>query len=136
MTQPIGFAGQLYPEQMQEVAARGFRTVINNRPDFEEGPQQPTAAQMQAAAEAQGLQYVHQPVVSGAITEDDVRRFAELLNTLPKPCFFRLPQADADRLPVAQTTMIGRSLNFSSSETRLSSWPRVMCRAPRSANKC
>lgn len=85
MTQSIGFAGQLYPDQMQEVAERGFKTVINNRPDFEEGPQQPTAAQMQAAAEAQGLQYVHQPVVSGAITEDDVRRFAELLNTLPKP---------------------------------------------------
>lgn len=85
MTQPIGFAGQLYPEQIAEVAARGFKTVINNRPDYEEGPQQPTAAQMQAAAEAQGLTYVHQPVISGQITEENVRTFADYINSLPKP---------------------------------------------------
>ena len=72
MTQEIGFAGQLTPEQMQEVAARGFKSVINNRPDFEEGPQQPTAAQVQAAAEALGLTYVHQPVISGQITQQNV----------------------------------------------------------------
>lgn len=85
MTQQIGFAGQLTPEHMKEVAARGFKSVINNRPDFEEGPQQPTAASVAAAAEAEGLQYVHQPVISGQITEDDVRAFADHVNRLPKP---------------------------------------------------
>ena len=85
MTQEIGFAGQLYPEQMQEVAARGFKSVINNRPDFEEGPQQPTAAQVQAAAETLGLTYVHQPVISGQITQGDVEAFAAHINSLPKP---------------------------------------------------
>ncbi len=85
MTQEIGFAGQLTPEQMQEVAARGFKSVINNRPDFEEGPQQPTAAQVQAAAEALGLVYVHQPVISGQITQDNVEQFAAHINSLPKP---------------------------------------------------
>ena len=85
MTQEISFAGQLYPEQMQQVAERGFKSVINNRPDFEEGPQQPTAVQMQAAAEALGLSYVFQPVVSGAISQEDVETFAKHVNTLPKP---------------------------------------------------
>lgn len=85
MTQQIGFAGQLYPEQMQEVASRGFKSVINNRPDYEEGAQQPTAAQVQAAAQAQGLSYVHQPVISGQITQENVEQFAKYINELPKP---------------------------------------------------
>lgn len=85
MTQQIGFAGQLYPEQLQEVLARGFKSLINNRPDYEEGAQQPTAAQLQQAAQAQGLNYVHQPVVSGAITQQDVEKFAQYINELPKP---------------------------------------------------
>mgnify|MGYP000845424464 CR=1 FL=1 len=85
MTQEIGFAGQLTPEQMQEVAARGFKSVIDNRPDFEEGPQQPTAAQVHAAAETLGLTYVHQPVISGQITQSDVEAFAAHINSLPKP---------------------------------------------------
>ena len=85
MTQQIGFAGQLYPEQMKEVAERGFKSVINNRPDYEEGAHQPTAAQIQAATQAQGLTYVFQPVVSGAITQSDVEQFAQYLNELPNP---------------------------------------------------
>ncbi|MCB1674368.1 MAG: TIGR01244 family phosphatase, partial [Pseudomonadales bacterium] len=44
MTQQIGFAGQLQPQQLKEVAERGFKSVINNRPDYEEGAHQPTAA--------------------------------------------------------------------------------------------
>lgn len=85
MTADIGFAGQLYPEHIDEVVARGFKSIIANRPDFEEGPQQPTAASLQALANAQGLQFVHQPVISGQISEDDVRTFANHINSLPKP---------------------------------------------------
>ena len=67
MTQHIGFAGQLQPAQLKEVAERGFKSVINNRPDFEEGAQQPTSAQVQAAALEQGLSYVFQPVILSLI---------------------------------------------------------------------
>ena len=45
---PVGpdvcVAPQLTPEAMAEAARAGFRSVINNRPDFEHGPQQPTNA--------------------------------------------------------------------------------------------
>ncbi len=85
MTDSVQFAGQLYPEQMAEAAEKGFKSVINNRPDLEGGPVQPTSAEIQAAAEAAGLTYVAQPVISGQITEHDVRTFAEHLNHLPKP---------------------------------------------------
>ena len=85
MTQQIGFAGQLQPQQLKEVAERGFKSVINNRPDYEEGAHQPTAAAIQTAAQEQGLNYVHQPVVSGQITQQDVEAFAKYINELPKP---------------------------------------------------
>lgn len=85
MTDSVQFMGQLYPEQMAEAASKGFKSVINNRPDMEGGAVQPTSAEMQAAAETAGLAYVAQPVIAGQLTEQDVRTFAEHLNGLPKP---------------------------------------------------
>lgn len=78
-------APQLGPEDMADVAAAGFKSVIINRPDFEGGPDQPTAAQVSAAAEAVGLKVEYQPVVGSAMTMGDVARFAELLQELPAP---------------------------------------------------
>lgn len=78
-------APQLMPEDMAEVAAAGYKSVIINRPDYEGGADQPTAADVTRAAAALGLKVEYQPVVSGAMTMDDVTRFAELLRTLPGP---------------------------------------------------
>ena len=58
-------APQLAPAAMAEAAAAGFRSVVNNRPDFEHGPDQPTSAEIEAAAKAAGLDYVHIPVRGG-----------------------------------------------------------------------
>ncbi len=78
-------APQLQPGDMAAVAAAGFKSVIINRPDFEAGASQPTAEQVSAAARAAGLEVEYQPVVSGAMTAQDVERFSELLAQLPKP---------------------------------------------------
>lgn len=78
-------APQLEPSAMAWAAQAGFRSVINNRPDFEGGPEQPTSATMQAAALAAGLQYAHLPVEPGVQTPEEIARFAELLSELPKP---------------------------------------------------
>jgi uncharacterized protein (TIGR01244 family) len=78
-------APQLTPEAMAEVAALGFRSVVNNRPDFEHGPNQPSSAQIQAAAEAAGLQYRHLPVDGGYQTPEEIAAFAQLLQDLPRP---------------------------------------------------
>jgi uncharacterized protein (TIGR01244 family) len=68
-TDKFSTAPQLGPEAMAEVAALGFRTVINNRPDGEAGPSQASSDDIARAAKAAGLTYVHLPVISGQITE-------------------------------------------------------------------
>jgi uncharacterized protein (TIGR01244 family) len=81
----VSVAPQLGPEAMAEAAAAGFRSVINNRPDFEGGPGQPTSASIAAAARAAGLEYAWLPVAPNLQSADEIARFAELLATLPKP---------------------------------------------------
>ena len=78
-------APQLTPEAMAEAAAMGFKSVVNNRPDFEHGADQPTSAQVEAAAKAAGLQYRHLPVDGGYQSPEEIAAFAELLKELPRP---------------------------------------------------
>ena len=70
---------------MAWAAQAGFKSVINNRPDFEAGPGQPTSAQIEAAAVAAGLRYEFLPVAPAVQTPDEIARFAQLLADLPKP---------------------------------------------------
>jgi uncharacterized protein (TIGR01244 family) len=78
-------APQLTPEAMAEAAAMGFKSVVNNRPDFEHGPDQPTSAQIEAAARAAGLEYRHLPVDGGYQSPEEIAAFARLLAELPRP---------------------------------------------------
>lgn len=78
-------APQLDPEAMAWAAQAGFRSVINNRPDFEGGPDQPTSAVIEAAAKQAGLRYAFLPVQPAVQTPDEIARFAQLLADLPKP---------------------------------------------------
>ena len=78
-------AAQLDTAAMAWAAQAGFKSVINNRPDFEGGPDQPTSAAMQTAALAAGLQYAFLPVAPSVQTPQEIARFAELLRVLPKP---------------------------------------------------
>lgn len=81
----VAVAGQLDAAAMADVAAAGFNSVINNRPDFEGGPDQPTHASLEAAARAAGLEYAFLPVQSAFQTPEEIARFDELLKTLPAP---------------------------------------------------
>jgi uncharacterized protein (TIGR01244 family) len=78
-------APQLTPEAMADAAAAGFKSVVNNRPDFEHGPDQPSSAQIEAAARAAGLQYRHLPVDGGFLSPQEIAAFAQLLQELPRP---------------------------------------------------
>lgn len=78
-------AAQLNPEAMAELARAGFRSVINNRPDFEHGPDQPTNAAIEAAARAAGLEYRFLPVSGGYQSPQEIAAFATLLAELPRP---------------------------------------------------
>jgi uncharacterized protein (TIGR01244 family) len=85
LTPDICVAPQLTPEAMAEAAAMGFRAVVNNRPDFEHGPDQPTSAAIEAAAAAAGMEYRHLPVAGGYQSPDEIAAFADLLAALPRP---------------------------------------------------
>ena len=78
-------APQLTPQAMAEAAKLGFKSVVNNRPDFEHGPDQPTNAQIEAAALAAGLQYRWLPVDGGFQSPQEIAAFAQLLQELPRP---------------------------------------------------
>ncbi len=78
-------AGQLDPAAMAWAAQVGFKSVVNNRPDFEGGPDQPTNAAIEAAARAAGLSYAFLPVQGGYQSPEEIARFGELLSSLPKP---------------------------------------------------
>lgn len=78
-------APQLEPADLAAVAAAGFRSVINNRPDLEGGAAQPLSAAMAAAAAAAGLEYAYLPVVPSNIRPEEVTAMAALLARLPQP---------------------------------------------------
>ncbi|MDM4765351.1 TIGR01244 family sulfur transferase [Pelomonas sp. SE-A7] len=78
-------APQLTPEAMAAIAAAGFKSVINNRPDFEGGPDQPTSEAMASAARAVGLEYRHLPVSGGYQSPDEIAAMRALIDTLPRP---------------------------------------------------
>ena len=97
-------APQLTPEAMAEAAKAGFKSVINNRPDYEEGPEQPTNASIEAAAKAAGLAYAFLPVSGGYQSPEEIAEFGRLLDELPKPILaFCRSGARSTRLFMAAT---------------------------------
>ena len=78
-------APQLGPDAMAEAARLGFRSVINNRPDFEHGPGQPTHAEIAAAAAAAGLEYRFLPVDGGYQSQEEIAAFARLFMAARQP---------------------------------------------------
>lgn len=84
-TEHFGTAGQITPEDIHEIASRGYKSVINNRPDGEGGPSQPLNSDIESAAIKAGLVYAYLPVVSGQMTREQVEEMARLLEKLPKP---------------------------------------------------
>jgi uncharacterized protein (TIGR01244 family) len=70
---------------MAEAARLGFRSVVNNRPDFEHDNDQPTSASIEQAAKAAGLTYRHLPVDGAYQSPEEIAAFAKLLQELPRP---------------------------------------------------
>jgi uncharacterized protein (TIGR01244 family) len=78
-------APQLSPEAMASAAEAGFKAVLNNRPDMEGGPDQPSSAAIEAAAKAAGLEYAYLPVQGGYQSPEEIAQCAALLKILPRP---------------------------------------------------
>ncbi len=84
----IAAAGQLKESDFALLAALGFRSVVNNRPDGEAADQLPDAT-ARAAAARHGLNYRYQPVANANVTDDDVvGEFTRAMDELPGPVLF------------------------------------------------
>jgi len=84
-TAQFGTLGQIDYSHVAEIAQQGYKSIINNRPDGEGGPGQPSNASIQAEAEKLGLNYAYLPVLPGAFTPAQVQEMARLLQTMPGP---------------------------------------------------
>jgi uncharacterized protein (TIGR01244 family) len=77
--------GQITADDIAKIKAAGFRSVISNRPDREDGTVPHEG--IEAAATAAGLAFRYIPVVSGAITPEDVEKMADALAEMEGPIF-------------------------------------------------
>jgi uncharacterized protein (TIGR01244 family) len=78
-------SGQLTADDVAQAAAAGFRSIVNNRPDFEGGGSQPTSQSIAQAAAAAGVDYAFLPVQPAFQTPAEIARMRELIGALPKP---------------------------------------------------
>jgi sulfide:quinone oxidoreductase len=85
ITSALSVGGQITAAEVSRLAARGFRSVLCNRPDGE-GPDQPAFAEIAAAARAAGMQARHVPV-AGQVTHVDAAAFGRAMEEMPKPVF-------------------------------------------------
>lgn len=84
LTEQLSVAAQISPQDVAELAAAGFRSVVNNRPDGE-AADQPRSEQIAAAAAAHGLAYRYLPVIPGQLTDERAAEFSKALRELPAP---------------------------------------------------
>ncbi|MGE5566219.1 MAG: TIGR01244 family sulfur transferase [Parcubacteria group bacterium] len=80
----LSVSPQLSVQDVNEAAAKGFKTIINNRPDGE-APDQPTSAEIEAAAKAAGLNYVHIPVRGMPPSPDLAEQTCKAVESSPGP---------------------------------------------------
>lgn len=86
ITESFSVEGQISLDQVSEIAAAGFKSLMCNRPDAEE-PGQIPVGDIQAAAEAAGMTFYHVPVISGQVTQQNVDDFKSVLETAAAPMF-------------------------------------------------
>lgn len=86
LTDSVGVAGQVLPEDMPAIAEAGYRVVINNRPDGE-SPDQPRSEDLAAAAAVAGLDYHYYPLSAMNYPGDDTAAMAALFDDESRPVF-------------------------------------------------
>jgi sulfide:quinone oxidoreductase len=75
----ISVTGQITADDIAEIKAQGFTTIINNRDDGEI-ERQPSAASIRAVVEQAGLAYAHLPIEPGKPTDEAINGFGQALN--------------------------------------------------------
>jgi uncharacterized protein (TIGR01244 family) len=79
---PLAVAmGQVTPEELQQAAHEGFKSVLNLRSPSEEG----FLSDEQQQAETGGLKYVNLPVKADGLSDELADQILQKIDELPKP---------------------------------------------------
>jgi sulfide:quinone oxidoreductase len=76
---------QIDVEDLTEIKAAGFKSVICNRPDNEDGGAHADHNVLELEARKLGLGFAYLPVIPGQINEGHVEQFKTLIDNLPSP---------------------------------------------------
>ena len=80
----VSVTGQMTTDKFKALMKEGFKSVIVNRPDQENG-NLTSANELREIAEKAHISLIYQPVISGQISDSDAEEFAKYYNSLPKP---------------------------------------------------
>ena len=77
---------QITIEDLKEIHTQGYKTIFCNRPDQEyEG--QLNFSSIEKEAQNLGIKTIHQPVVGGQISDNDIAQFGNYFENSQKPIF-------------------------------------------------
>ena len=117
----LSVSPQLLPADIADLKYAGFRAIICNRPDGE-GADQPLFAEVERAAQEQGLLAHYLPAESGKVSDEQGVLFGELLASLPKPvlAYCRTGMrsttmwalSEANRQPLPQIVSVAQDAGF------------------------
>ena len=77
---------QISEEDVEKLKNAGFKTIFCNRPDNEE-QNQITVESIRDKVIKSGLNFVHQPVIGGQISQNDIDQFSDYYDAAEKPIF-------------------------------------------------
>lgn len=84
VTKNVSVAPQILPEEVAELRAQGFKSIICNRPDGG-GSDQPNFSEVEAEAQKHGIETLYLPVTSGKVTDEDAESLKAALREMPSP---------------------------------------------------
>jgi uncharacterized protein (TIGR01244 family) len=77
-------SGQITLEELDEIKALGFKSIVCHRPDHE-SPDQTAFSVIEARARELGLEITHVPVGPMGVTEEAVQGMVDALDEFPRP---------------------------------------------------
>ncbi|WP_348225651.1 sulfur transferase domain-containing protein [Nitrosomonas sp. Is79A3] len=80
----LSVAGQINIDDIADIAAAGYKSIICNRPDYEGGRSQPGSEELEAMAELLDITFVYLPVRMSAINAERAEAFQKFMVELPK----------------------------------------------------
>ncbi|MEH6586433.1 MAG: TIGR01244 family sulfur transferase [Halioglobus sp.] len=86
LTDTVAVAGQISADLVADIAAAGYKVLLNNRPDGEESGQ-PSSAEIAKAAEAAGLEYHYLPITAMNFPGDHLQEMTDLFDDEQRPVF-------------------------------------------------